>query len=93
MYWHIKNYDDLRAENVAIPRVLVVVLRPEGVGDWCELSEEELILRRSAYWMTLRGADETDNDTSKTVYVPTSQRFDVAALAGIMDRISSGGVP
>jgi Domain of unknown function (DUF4365) len=50
----IKNYEDLRVETQT-PRILVVLDLPEKKSDWIILSPDELILRKSAYWISLRG--------------------------------------
>ena len=63
-----KNYDDLRRHTQA-PRFLVVMLLPDRPNDWIAQSEAELIVRRAAYWVSLRGADAT-NQQSITVSLP-----------------------
>ncbi|MEM1394803.1 MAG: DUF4365 domain-containing protein [Cyanobacteria bacterium P01_H01_bin.150] len=40
----LKNYDDLRMVDFAIPRILVVVLLPDNLGDWVRQSEQEVRL-------------------------------------------------
>ena len=89
----IKNYDDLRPENVLVPRILVVVLVPDRVDDWLAQSEEELALRRCGYWVSLRGMPGTNNSTSVTIDIPRSQMFTPAVLRDIMERVGNGGAP
>jgi hypothetical protein len=89
----IKNYDELRAPNVAVPRILIVVLVPPDCADWTLHSEEELALRKCGYWLSLRGEPAVANQVSKTVHIPRAQIFEAAALAGMLARISDGGYP
>jgi hypothetical protein len=89
----LKNYNDLRADNLWVPRVLVVVRLPEQLADWLRQSEEELALRHCGYWVSLRARPETTNVTTVTIDLPRSQVFLVAALQALMTRISAGDVP
>ena len=89
----LKNYDDLRDGTVMVPRILVVVLVPDDVSDWIKHSESELALRRCGYWFSLSGLGPTTNAKSVTLTLPRSQQFNPDNLAGIMQRIGSGGSP
>jgi hypothetical protein len=89
----VKNYNDLRPENVLVPRILIVALVPNDLVDWLAHSEEELLMRHCAYWMSLRGMGETDNQENITVHLPRNNQFTVEALTGIMVRIGAGGLP
>jgi hypothetical protein len=83
----IKNYDDLRHQDLMVPRVLIVVLVPDNIDDWVAHSEEQLLLRHCAYWMSLRGMQETNNELNVTVHLPRNNQFNVIALRDIMDRV------
>jgi hypothetical protein len=89
----IKNYDDLRPENVQVPRILVIVIVPDDVNTWIEQSEEKLSMHHCGYWRSLRGLPDSANDTNVTVPIPTSQPFTVGELRDMMGRVSVGGVP
>lgn len=92
-FWlDLKNYDDLR-DSTEVKRILVVVLVPDGLADYLAESETELALRRCGYWMSLRGAPATVNETGKTVRISRAQTFTVQALQGIMQRIGQGALP
>jgi len=88
-----KNYGDLIPKNVFVPRILVVVIIPADVSNWLTMSEERVILRNCAYWLSLRGAPESENEHTKTVHIPVTQRFDAHALRDIFQRISNGAAP
>ena len=50
-------------------------------------------MRKCAYWVSLRGADPSDNDTAQTVYLPKAQRFDPKGLLALMARLSRQDIP
>jgi hypothetical protein len=89
----IGRYDKLRKETVGAPRILVVLYLPRDDKDWIAHSEDALLLRKCAYWVSLRGAAASTNGTSQTVYIPTKQRFDVDGLLSIMAAISRSEPP
>jgi hypothetical protein len=88
-----KNYDDLILQEVAVPRILILVIVPANVAEWMYLSTEQLVLLRGAYWISLVGKPESNNDISVTVSVPRANLFTVEGLRGIMMRINEGGAP
>lgn len=89
----LRNYNDLRLLDFAIPRILVVLVLPENLGDWLQQSESELCIRYCAYWVSLRGMLETQNTTTVTISILRSNQFTVAALQSIMQRIGQGVEP
>lgn len=89
----LKNYDDLRAEDLLVPRILVVVLVPELPAEWLAHSEQELAMRRCGYWCSLRGLPASANTTGQTVQMPRSQALTVPALQALMARVGQGELP
>lgn len=89
----IKNYDDLRAENVLVPRILIVVAVPEDVGSWLTHEADQVILRRCGWWFSLRGMPATTNTTAVSITIPRSQIFNPQQLEEIMGRISNQDLP
>ncbi len=45
----LKNYNDLRGEDLPVLRYLVVLIVPENIEKWLELKEDCLILRHLCY--------------------------------------------
>ncbi len=88
-----KNYGELREEDVAAPRVLVVVTVPSDCGSWLAPAEEETLLRYCGYWVSLRGLEERGNVSSVRVRVPRANILSPGALSDMMARISAGGLP
>ena len=85
----IKNYKDLSHEGL-VPHALIVVLVPNQVDDWLSQTEEELVLRRCAYWFSLLGEPAVDNVESITVRIPRANQFTPQALQDMMRRINDG---
>jgi hypothetical protein len=86
----IKNYNDLRTENVLVPRILVVVILPEDINCWLVQSEEEMCLKHCGYWTSLSGMKETKNKGSVTITIPRDRRFTSETLHQMMERIGRG---
>lgn len=89
----IRRYDDLRNDAFSIPRILVVLFLPDNPNEWLQHTEDALTLRKCAYWVSLRGAEPSDNDKAQTVYLPKGQRFDPNGLLALMTRLSRNDIP
>ncbi|HKX29568.1 MAG TPA: DUF4365 domain-containing protein [Blastocatellia bacterium] len=86
----IKNYNDLRVENVLVPRILVVVIVPEDINYWLIQNENEMCLKHCGYWMSLSGMKETRNKGTITVSLPRDRQFTAETLQKIMECIGRG---
>ena len=86
-----RNYDLLRVDTQT-PRILVVLMLPSDRNRWMTITREELVLRRSAYWLSLRGAEETMNRSSLTVQLPVANLFDVDGLRRLMEQSRKGRI-
>lgn len=84
----VARYDDLRSAALSLPRILVVLFLPGDPTKWLVHTEDALSLQRCAYWVSLRGAPPSTNETGETVYLPRTQRFDKDGLLNLMGRIS-----
>lgn len=82
-----KNYNELRSTHTGASQLLIVLFLPSDVESWLVHSEECLVARRCAYWLSLRGAPEIDQD-SRTVYIPRANQLSVLALRALMTRFS-----
>lgn len=86
-----RNYDLLRMETQT-PRLLVVLDLPREEERWITIATNKLVLRRRAYWLSLRGGESTDNRSSVTVRIPKGNVFDVPNLRTLMDQSRRGAV-
>ena len=88
----IDHYDKLRDVEAGAQQILVVLFLPNDPTRWLAHSPEGLIARRCAYWVSLRGAPESGNSSSQTVYVPRANAFSVEGLRSVfVSRSSVGG--
>ena len=87
----VHNYDSLRIETQT-PRLLVVLDLPEGEDQWLTITATELTMRRRAYWLNLRGYEESANTASVTVRIPVQNVFDVENLHSLMEQSRQGGI-
>jgi len=85
----VKNYDDLRRRN-HVPKLLVLFVMPPDAGDWLVNDENALIARKCCYWCNLLDEPATDNDVSKTVYIPRKNIFTAGTIRCLMARVSRG---
>ena len=89
----IKNYNDLRGDDLHVPRILVVVFVPNALELWLDQSEERLLMKYCAYWVSLRDAPETANSTSVSVSLPRANQFTVDAFKSMVRKIGDGETP
>jgi len=47
-------------------------------------------LRRCAYWVSIRGQTQTQNQNTVTVYLPRQNIFSVEALKALMQQAAKG---
>jgi hypothetical protein len=88
-----KNHRDLVDTAVGTPRILIVLALHADPSDWLKTSADAFIMKRCAWWKSLRGQPPTLNNATKTIRIPIDQRFDVTALEGMMKRVRAGDVP
>lgn len=84
----IKNYNDLRAEDILSPRYLAVLVVPRDTAEWLGHSEGCMTLHHECYWMSLRGYPESANATSVTVHIPTKNQLRTATLEDMIKAAS-----
>jgi Domain of unknown function (DUF4365) len=89
----IKNYNDLRATDILVPRLLIVVIVPKEVSDWLTQSDNEAQMKYCGYWQSIRDMPETSNTSTVSISFPQSNRLDVQGLTDLMQRIASGETP
>jgi hypothetical protein len=84
----VPRYNKLRNPDVNSPRFLVVLYLPRNSEEWLSHSEDCLVAKRCAYWVSLRNAPESGNPAHQTIYIPTSQILSTSSLTDIMTRVS-----
>jgi hypothetical protein len=86
-----RNYDLLRKET-CVPRILVVLDLPSDLKSQLIITPKALVLQRCAYWQSLLGQPETDNEESVTISISQQRRFDINGLAALMEMARTGNV-
>jgi hypothetical protein len=89
----VKAYAYLRDGRAWCPRILVVLLLPEEEEQWSSQTEEELILRYCAYWLSLRGRRPAGRRKTVRVAIPRANVFSVAGLQTLVERFQRGEEP
>jgi hypothetical protein len=88
----VQTHEFLREES-SVRCLLVLLVLPEAETEWLSQTVEELILRRCAYWHSLRGAAPSRAASSVRVSIPRSQVFSAEAVHLILERLRQGGEP
>ena len=86
-----RNYGHLRQSPRFCPFILVVLELPADANAWYECDMERLVLRRRAWWLSLRGYPKIDTD-SRVVILPESQLLNPDSLQHLMN-LSVQGSP
>jgi hypothetical protein len=84
----VDRYNDLRTAAVTSHRILVVLFLPSDSTQWVTQDISSLVLRKCAYWVSLRGAQDTTNGSGVTVKLPKNQIFNPDGLATIAAKLS-----
>ena len=86
----IDGYNRIRAGTIIPPRLLIVLFLPKNAEEWLSHTEEQLVMKRCAYWVSLRGSVESQNTSGQTVYLPQEQVFSPESLLALLSRIALG---
>lgn len=81
-----KRYNQFRLDSGSdAPSYLVVFQMPEDESQWLTSSAEELVLRKSLRWVSLRNAPAPERADQKTitVYIPEQQLLTPEALRAL----------
>ncbi len=82
-----KNYNELRDPNVPNPQLLIVLFMPENPFEWLSCSEEGLIARKCAYWLSLYDAP-LGSPSGQTVYIPKANVLSVEGFRVLLARFA-----
>lgn len=90
-YLEANAYNDLveRAGTGGMPFLLILLCLPKDELTWLNVSGDNMVLQKCAYWCQLRG-DLSDNAQTKRVRIPTANVFTPEAVTTILRDIKSG---
>ena len=80
----LKNYNDLRGENVAAPRYLMLLVVPDKTEKWTHFTNNALILFNNCYWTSIRHKPEVNNTTNVTIEFSIEQKVTTESLMELM---------
>jgi hypothetical protein len=80
----LKNYDDLRGENVGVPRYLMLLVVPDKPENWIHFTNNALILFNNCYWASIRFAPKKNNKANVTVEFSIEQQVTTESLMELM---------
>lgn len=83
----MRAYNDLRAPTM-VPRLLVLFVLPRDDTKWLLHNEDKLVSKKCAYWVSLRNASDSPNQSQKTIYVPRQNVFSPDALRELLVKAS-----
>jgi hypothetical protein len=69
--------------------LFILFCLPENQDEWLTLTEDELVLKKCAYWTGVKNAPLCNRD-SITIYIPQKNLLSVAQLQTIVNDISNG---
>jgi hypothetical protein len=87
-----KNHRDL-AEPAGTARILIVLALPPDPDEWLRISPDALIMKRCAWWISLRGRPPTTNRDTQRIRISRTSTLDVCSLTEMMRRVKAGGLP
>ena len=79
-----KNFNDLTAKRQS-PALLAVMEIPASPDDWLRISQDELVLKRCMWWLSLVGLQQTQQG-SKQVRIPRANMVSVEALTELIEK-------
>ena len=82
----VQNYNQLIVED-DVPGILILFIMPDDDDQWLLQDEEELCLRKCAYWVSLMGMARSSNSSTQRVSVPLVNIFDQNGLRNIFDQL------
>ncbi|MCU7976574.1 DUF4365 domain-containing protein [Shewanella sp. SW36] len=88
----IKNYNDLRGDNLLCPRLLFVLVVPNETDAWLSYELDHMKMKHCCYWISLRDLKETTNGTSVTIKIPRENILTATSMLLLMESASHGGI-
>ncbi len=88
----VKTYNDLVQRSTSLnatPLILILMCLPSQEGDWLDLTEHHLLLRKCCYWHRLTGL-ESDNLERKRIRIPKVQLLDPLAVTTLLGQVAQG---
>ena len=82
----VEDYNRLIVDD-DVPRILILFIMPSDDAQWLVQNEDELCLRKCAYWVSLMAMTRSPNSSTVRVYVPVANVFDQDGLRNIFRQL------
>ncbi len=69
-----------------MPLILIVVLVPSNINDWLKITEEDILMKKCGYWVSLKGQKTTKNTKNITVELPRQNLLTPSNLQEMMEK-------
>lgn len=86
----MKNYLDLIEDGAGRDRILILYILPKDRNEWIITDKDKTVLKKTAYWCSLKGYPEVDNKATVRIKIPYSQQLTTATLQQMMSKIRGG---
>jgi hypothetical protein len=81
----VKNYKRLISSFSQAPQILIIVLFPDDLNDVLKITSAYSLVDRCAYWISLKGRNDTTNDETITIDIPLDNILLPETLKHIME--------
>jgi len=85
----VKNYQDLIVERI-MPMILILYVMPREETEWLQISPNETVLKRCAWWCSLQGLPDTSNTDRIRISIPIHQILTPETLRELLDKTRRG---
>ncbi|MGL6343420.1 MAG: DUF4365 domain-containing protein, partial [Waterburya sp.] len=79
-----KAYELLINPFVYNPIILIVVLVPQNLNEWININNEQTVMKKCAYWISLKGSKPSSNKNIITVKIPKNNIITPEAFSNII---------
>ncbi len=86
----VKNYRDLIKTNVGTPRILVLYSLPKDKNSWIEHLADGMVMRKCAWWYSLKGMNDVSNKEKIRISIPENQLLTADELIRLMNKVKGG---
>lgn len=80
----VKNYRRLIVKS-AVPQILIVVIVPKEMLNIINILQNETFVKSCAYWISLKGRENTDNDERITIEIPKENILTPQVLTDLIE--------
>jgi hypothetical protein len=86
----VEHYEKARSTTRSCPLLVVVLFLPPDAAEWLRQSEDGLLMKRCAYWVSLYGAPPSacGPKSEQVIYLPKTNVLSVDGLRSVIARIS-----